>query len=141
MTEEEKKVKKIECNRLWRESHKEHIRESNKQYRETHKEKVAFLGRRWRLAHPDKFREYSLNWIIAHPEKAKESVRRWQENNPGAEYAQSRVRKVVPLAMKCERCGGEARHRHHPDYSEPLKVMHLCVRCHSAIHREARRGK
>jgi hypothetical protein len=39
--------------------------------------------------------------------------------------------------LKCARHndGTQARHYHHPDYSRPLYVIPLCLKCHQACHR------
>ena len=35
---------------------------------------------------------------------------------------------------KCANCGSSESVMHHFDYSIPLDVIHLCVKCHSEIH-------
>ena len=44
---------------------------------------------------------------------------------------------------KCERCGKKVEWivAHHPIYSKPLKVMWLCGKCHTAVHRTAKLKK
>lgn len=73
---------------------------------------------KWKALHRKKQAGYSLR----HPERSKI-------------YAQAQQ---VPLAKSCERCGvsGIRLVRHHPDYSEPKKVITLCSLCHGAIHKE-----
>lgn len=37
----------------------------------------------------------------------------------------------------CEKCGVEGKlHKHHPDYSQPLKVEWICPKCHGLEHRK-----
>lgn len=38
--------------------------------------------------------------------------------------------------QKCNDCGGESSDMHHEDYSKPLSVTWLCVKCHHARHRK-----
>lgn len=55
-----------------------------------------------------------------------------------------KARAAVSYALKmgrltkpteCTRCGSESRiEGHHPDYSKPLEVLWLCVRCHKIEH-------
>jgi hypothetical protein len=56
------------------------------------------------------------------------------------ESAQHTARYHLKLGEFCERCGStNSLERHHPDYSEPLKVMMLCRSCHSKLHRESKK--
>lgn len=42
---------------------------------------------------------------------------------------------VVP-AKACQGCGNVGRlQMHHPDYGEPLNIVWLCAKCHTAEHR------
>jgi ribosomal protein S27AE len=41
----------------------------------------------------------------------------------------------VKVPEVCSQCGKAVKlHGHHPDYLEPLEVVWLCARCHSAAH-------
>lgn len=61
----------------------------------------------------------------------------------------SRARDLVFRAIKdgkilrkpCEHCGKEPAHAHHADYSKPLDVTFLCVRCHHNEHRRMREAE
>lgn len=45
--------------------------------------------------------------------------------------------KAKLLKDKCEHCGNQGKlHMHHPDYTEPLEVLTLCILCHERIHHE-----
>ena len=47
---------------------------------------------------------------------------------------------LLPRKDRCERCGAGGRavrlNRHHPDYSDPLRIVWLCTRCHGDVHRK-----
>ena len=65
------------------------------------------------------------------------SVKKYAKDNPEKVRAH-RLAKKIPLSPECESCGGGGLlHRHHPDYSEPLKIVTLCVTCHEAAHHGA----
>jgi hypothetical protein len=76
--------------------------------------------RKWRKENPDKHGEQSRRWKKSHHEEC---------------LAQLHAQRKVALADVCERCGEKATLRHHPDYSKPLDVVHLCAQCHCDIHK------
>ena len=64
-------------------------------------------------------------WALAHPDRRKAIT---QANNA---VRDGRLKK--PLG--CSQCGSEGHiHGHHDDYSKPLDVRWLCVRCHALHH-------
>ena len=82
-------------------------------------------------------------------------MRARRARNPNTERVKSRARQVVLAAIargelsrpsNCERCGAASDPRlrkpdieaHHHDYSKPLEVEWLCVRCHATQHAEDR---
>ncbi len=66
----------------------------------------------------------------------------WRKRNPikaKAHYMAGKAVKTGKLERKtkCEQCGKETfLHKHHPDYSMPLKVVWLCSPCHRHEHRK-----
>lgn len=44
----------------------------------------------------------------------------------------------IPKAsdVKCKRCGKQAYHYHHNDYTKPLDITPLCRKCHVIVHTE-----
>lgn len=97
--------------------------------------------RRWRESHPEKSREVNRRWDRMHPDNAKKRIGKWRRDHPSEVKASEDARYRIQLAEKCEMCGGKAQHRHHPDYSRPLLVMHLCAKCHRALHNASPYGK
>jgi hypothetical protein len=90
--------------------------------------------RRWRKDNREKSREAVRRWQKEHPKEFAASVRMWEKQHPLELSAGRKARSKTTLADICELCGAKAQHRHHPDYSKPLLVIHLCARCHKQIH-------
>ncbi len=102
-----------------------------------------------------KHREYMRAWYWRNRDKACEQARRTRTANIEAIRARDRergrnetierrrVRNQVRDAVKrgdlvrepCEECGAMPTEGHHDDYSRPLDVRWLCVRCHGLEHR------
>ena len=42
---------------------------------------------------------------------------------------------LIPVATRCQACGSDGPlKKHHKDYANPLDVIYLCQKCHTAIH-------
>lgn len=61
---------------------------------------------------------------------------RWVTRYGAATSAQRRGALPGFAEIKCEKCGAPSRHKHHEDYSKPLDVTYLCIRCHRQRHKE-----
>ena len=65
-------------------------------------------------------------------------ARRWAKEHPERRRAQSAVgcalkKGILIRPNHCQQCGQSGKiHAHHHDYSKPLEVEWLCVRCHGA---------
>ena len=67
---------------------------------------------------------------------------RWRKKYPHKKRAQGKANKaerrgVLVKPNNCEDCGVESvrLQKHHPDYSQPLLVTWLCMKCHGKAHR------
>ena len=93
----------------------------------------------WKLRHPEKQKEYRKKYERVHREEIRQRQNEWRKANIELRKiqhaAQERAKENIPLKDKCEQCGGRATERHHPDYSKPLEVMHLCHSCHVKMNR------
>jgi hypothetical protein len=75
-----------------------------------------------------------------HPDRAAARNRAWNQRNREKRRAHT-LAKAIPRPDTCQRCGephGRI-HRHHEDYSQPLKVEFLCPACHALAHKALRR--
>jgi len=124
LTPEERLARHKESDRKWYQSHIEE-----------HKERC----RLWKVENHEKLGTYNSRWNKANPEKCEEAARKWGASHPAERKAERLARRKIPLSATCELCGARAQHRHHPDYSKPLLVMHVCANCHKGIHEERRR--
>ena len=119
----------LEQERIYRASHREQYRETSRRWKTKHKEKVRASRKEWERKHP--------NWRAKYKETQKRCYKSWVERNKEHYIITKRAHEKaykVPLKEKCEICGSPAKERHHPDYSKPLEIMHLCVQCHKKQH-------
>lgn len=73
---------------------------------------------------------------------ASASKKRFTDRNPHKKKATSMVSAALRNGSleksDCESCGNPDVQGHHEDYSRPLDVVWLCVKCHSHYHRVRR---
>ena len=61
--------------------------------------------------------------------------RLYVEKYPDRQKARLLAKKANLKKEACEQCGlKDTLHMHHPDYSQPLNVITLCVSCHEIVH-------
>jgi hypothetical protein len=103
--------------------------EKCREYYVKNKTKILELNKKWREEHPIETRymrsKNQKDYEIRYPEKIK-----------AHQLANNKI-KIVKGIM-CEICKKEqAKHRHHPDYSKPLEVVLVCIKCHNKLHMES----
>jgi hypothetical protein len=68
---------------------------------------------------------------------------RWIERNPRKRAAHTLLNNAIRagkiVKMPCEVCGSPRSQGHHENYDEPLVVVWLCAKHHSARHKEMRK--
>ncbi len=72
-------------------------------------------------------------------------MRAWRQTHPLSEedrrkdacrsYSMMLVKRGKLAPEPCQTCGAEPAQRHHPDYSNPYRVVWLCDPCHRAHHK------
>lgn len=63
------------------------------------------------------------------------AAKAYYEKNKHKAHARYKA-KSIP-SKPCEKCGSEENlEKHHPDYSKPLEVIHLCRAHHRELHRQ-----
>lgn len=121
-----------EYNRKWREKNKDYY----KIYYKENKENEVKRKKEWREENPLKHREHNKKCYH-------KNGRTWRKAS--REYNQI-IRKTrtavangaVDKKEHCENCGHDGSiyrlEKHHPDYSDPLKIIWLCSKCHKNLH-------
>jgi hypothetical protein len=79
--EEERKRKKAEYNREYREANKDKIAERKRKYAEANKDKIAERKRKYAEANKDKIAEYQRKYAEANKDKIAERKRKYAEAN------------------------------------------------------------
>lgn len=82
--------------------------------------------RLWHAKHPGAGRAYQRKHMAAHPEACK-----------ARKTASNALRDGRIVRQACETCDGTRNiEMHHDDYSKPLEVRWLCMKCHKCLHRK-----
>lgn len=91
--------------------------------------------------HPGRHTERNAAWRKSKPWKTQEYSRRWREKNKHKIRAHYLLGKAVKNGLlvrePCVECAFTPAQAHHSDYSKPLDVVWLCVKCHMKRHRKA----
>lgn len=103
-------------------------------WKETHREELKAYYKRYNALRRDQQLSYYKEYYKTHRQQSEMRRKKWQEKNPMKDSAGHKARDTIPLRECCEICGAKATDRHHPDYSKPLEVLHLCRACHRTIH-------
>ncbi len=127
-----------EIRRLDNERHRERygkdIEESRRKLRDRYYKNLEKSRRRNREC-AARYRARKKEYANKHPEMIRLSAARYAKNNPEKIAAQRLAQYHIKLNGPCEICGEPAAIRHHPDYSQPLLIIRLCMKCHRDIHR------
>lgn len=75
--------------------------------------------------------------------KLRAGSKAWDQRNPHKKAAYSTVSNAIRDGKlkkePCSKCGCEKAQAHHDDYSKPLDVKWLCVKCHASHHKQERK--
>jgi hypothetical protein len=71
--------------------------------------------------------------------RSREAQRRYRRRHPDRAIVRQVSRGLVKLGLieieeRCAVCGSSEYELHHPDYSDPFRVVPLCRQCHMALH-------
>lgn len=130
-------------NDAWKKEHADEYKESQKRWREEHKKDAAEYARKYREEHRNEINERTNKWRKDNLEERrdyqrefmKKNYQKYRAKNNTREMTRNAVNRGVLTKKPCEVCGEKIVEAHHPDYSEPLKVVWLCKRCHARLHR------
>lgn len=101
----------------------------------------------WREANPVRRKAQRRRYSARHAEREREWTRRWRAENREKKRAQQLLYRAVrggqiERPASCAKCDAEGTiQAHHADYSRPLDVEWLCVRCHQRLHAEQRKAE
>ena len=116
---------------------KKYMRKYNKKYYQENKEKILEGNRIWRDKNKERKKVLDKKWISKnqHTEKYKKSKKemskKLRKKYPEKLIARNKARYLKNLPSQCEKCGSNKKlEKHHPNYSQPRKVIILCRSCH-----------
>lgn len=96
---------------------------------------------------PAKWMESTDRWRKQNTVKVRASLNRYKVNNPEKVLAHKLLLKavkegVVNRPSSCSKCDKECKPQgHHNDYTKPLEVIWMCVKCHVNFHLEEKKGE
>jgi hypothetical protein len=96
-----------------------------REYRENNREKVRERQREYKKNNYDKIKKSHYEYWSKYPEKYKATR---AVNNAIAQGKMNRPSKCSKCLIECKPEG------HHTDYSKPLEVIWLCLKCHNQEH-------
>ena len=104
----DKDLKRKEYNRLYKEKHREHLRQVKKKWREKNKERCLEADRKYRKENSEKIKQWINNWHIKNPTKEAEysSKKRALKRNTISEYYSTKD--ILDLyGIVCHICNAE----------------------------------
>lgn len=108
------------------EANKEKIRQRNKGYYQNNSEKVKQTNKNYRKNNKEKVR-------LVRSKNQKDYIKKYPEKIKAHSIANNKIN--IPMAQLCEICNKhKAKHRHHEDYTKPLEVIFVCIKCHNNLH-------
>lgn len=110
-----------------------------KAYRLTNLERIqAYDRERGQLLHR---KEGVKERAARYKHRDRERIQKFRANHPEKARAHSKTMNAIRAGIlkpkPCQRCGfAFGIQAHHEDYSKPLEVIWLCIKCHGERHRE-----
>lgn len=105
------------------------------------KEEYNAWFKKYRAKNAEKLRKYNREYNKAWRKKnGYHNEKSWEKRNWDKILVENKLNYYVRTGKikrePCQKCGEEKTHGHHPDYSEPLKVVWLCPLCHKKVHKK-----
>lgn len=111
-----------------------HLDCQKKWYQRNRKERRLY-NRKWSEDNPELKRKQDKESSVRHRETRLKGKRRYYHNNKNKAKAEYMARKIDIKDKVCSVCKSSNKLiRHHPDYSKPLDIVVLCVKCHNRLH-------
>ena len=87
LTEEERKRRKRESSKRWRDENRERVRATRKEWRKKNPDKTRAYCAKWKANNPEKVKAKDRAWIAKHYEHKRATEKAWRENNPERKLA------------------------------------------------------
>lgn len=122
------KLEKKEYQSKWYIKNREKIKNRSKVYYNIHRKESIYKNKKWRENHPQKTKLFRT-------ENQKRYIKKYPDKVRAHRIANKKIK--ITEGFLCEICKKEkAKHKHHPDYSKPLEVVLVCIKCHNKLHNE-----
>lgn len=129
----------------WQRDNKEHYNFRRNLWRQKNRERENAKARKWDRdrywRNPDAARARMARQWRENPEVFQRARKRAAQKWPERDKARRAIYYLVSTGVitrpdRCEKCGASGKiEAHHEDYSDPLRVQWLCLKCHGATRR------
>lgn len=134
----------------WKRANPEKTRDTSKRAREKNGESILASSRKYRMNNREELRYKGKIYRLENKETVSASQKKYLSENPDIAIAHRMIQSAVRSGKKenpkkCSRCGRRGNTReiqaHHPDYSKPMHVVWICIRCHNDIPKRGKRNR
>lgn len=97
LTDEERRARNREYNRVWREKNREKRKKQQAAYRERHREKIRARHRRWVRENKEANAEHKARWYQANKDAINEQAKQYWRDRPGEKAAHCAKRRAAQM--------------------------------------------
>ena len=124
----------------YRDKNREKLLKWDREWRKKNRDHVNYLKKLWRLKNLKKDKQCKRNWVLKNRAKVNKHANEYKKLHPEKQKARMALFTAQQYGriIKPKICQGCFKKKelegHHEDYSKPLEVVWLCIKCHAKLH-------